>query len=327
MCRTSSTRGTCWCSVSRMPAWSSWPVTERDSSWSTDSSSHPALVVLEEPRVLRAPRRPGSRPPPSAGARRPRARGPCPTSWRRSRRSSAPGRRSARTGGCAPARSGGSPRGCAGSWAAVGGDDGAPLLGRLAVERVLPDRETQAAERLEALRGARGSPRAAPSTPRRRPAATCPRCRRRGRAPRGAGTGAPGVSMSRVEASVWLTDRSVSVSWSFTSVCRASSAFSMPRPTWAATPSRSRSSDSLNSRPVCHQTRNSAPTGSPRTVVGAKRTEWASMPSSTPRSKRGSALASEDQAARPSRQTWAMAGNRARTKGRVRKCWSRCLGT
>src|SRR5258707_668407 len=38
MWRTSSTRGTCWCRVSRIPAWSSWPVTERDSSWSTHSS-------------------------------------------------------------------------------------------------------------------------------------------------------------------------------------------------------------------------------------------------------------------------------------------------
>jgi len=101
----------------------------------------------------------------------------------------------------------------------------------------------------------------------------------------------------------------------------------MPRPTWAATPSTRRTSDSVNSRPVRHHTRKIAPTGSPRTVVGANSTEWDGIPSSDSASKRGSAWVSPLQAARPARHAGTRSGKRERGKWRVVNRSSRSLGT
>src|SRR5213078_1118282 len=64
---------------------------------------------------------------------------------------------------------------------------------------------------------------------------------------------------SSVDDSARLTESSVCVSASFTCVWRASSAFSMARPTWAATPSSSRTSAGSNTCPVRHQTRKRPP--------------------------------------------------------------------
>ena len=115
----------------------------------------------------------------------------------------------------------------------------------------------QAAERVEAIRRDVIAGQAASSTPRRPPAATCPLLSApsavRHVAQELARQRHPGRGSRRASGS---PTRRVSVSCSFCSVCRASSAFSIPRPTWAATPSIRRTSDSVNSRPVRHQTRN-----------------------------------------------------------------------
>ena len=130
-----------------------------------------------------------------------------------------------------------------------------------------------------------------------------------------------------MDASVRLTARSRSVSASFCWVRRASSAFSMARPSWEATPSTRRTSAGTKCLPVSHQTRNSAPTASPRTMVGAKRTESGSTPAKVSGSMRGSFFTSGEKNARPARHVPSSPEKRDSTKGREPKTGRRCLGT
>ena len=78
----------------------------------------------------------------------------------------------------------------------------------------------------------------------------------------------------------------------------------------------SRISVGLNTRPVCHQTRNRPPTDWPWAIVGANRSECGGSVRAHSLSKRGSACTSLLTTERPSFQAGSSAGNCSSTSGR-----------